>query len=224
MKGTALIAFRSWTSEGLRPLWFSGMVSREILQVAAAPPSDNLPQFVMRFDRFDELPPVELPEGYAPHTLTEKGEQEWIETLNATGELGAWDRARASEWLEGDHHVVPEGSYIVVFEGKPAATTCLVTPRQAGAPVEVGWVSVSPDHQGRGLGYQVTLAVLLYARGMGGGTPMDRRLAPARHQDVPQPRIRAGHGAREPSRTVAGRVREAGQRWTPLEARCLDLA
>ena len=121
----------------------------------------------MRFDRFDELPPVELPEGYALHTLTERGEQEWTETLNSTGELGVWDDARAREWLEGDHHVIPESSYLVVFEGSPVATTCLVTPRAEGAPVEVGWVSVAPDHQGMGLGYQVTLAVLLYARGMG---------------------------------------------------------
>ena len=121
----------------------------------------------MRLDRFAELPPVELPEGYALHTLTERGQQEWIETLNATGELGAWNDARAREWFAGDHHVIPDGSYMVVFEGRPVATTCLVTPRTAGAPVEVGWVSVSPDHQGRGLGYQVTLAVLLYARVMG---------------------------------------------------------
>ena len=121
----------------------------------------------MRFHRFDGLPPVELPEGYALHTLTERGEQEWIEALNSTGELGAWDDARARGWLEGDHRVIPEGSYIVVSEGRPVATTCLVTPRAAGAPVEVGWVSVSPDHQGLRLGYQVTLAVLLYAGDMG---------------------------------------------------------
>ncbi len=131
-------------------------------------PSNNLPQLVMRLDRFDALPQVELPEGYALHTLTERGEGEWVEALNATGELGEWDDARARGWLEGDHRVVvPEASYIAVSEGRPVATTCLVTPRQAGAPIEVGWVSVSPDHQGRGLGYQVTLAVLLHARELG---------------------------------------------------------
>ena len=135
--------------------------------MAPTPPSDKLPQLVMRFERFGELPPVELPEGYVLHTLAERGEREWIDALNSTGELGAWDDVRAREWMEGDHHVIPEGSYIVVSEGTPAATTCLVTPRAAGAPVEVGWVSVSPEHQGKGLGYQVTLAVLLHAREMG---------------------------------------------------------
>ena len=133
----------------------------------STPPSDKLPQLEMRFERFHELAPVELPAGYALHTLAERGEQEWIETLNSTGELGVWDDARAREWLEGDHHVVPEASYIVVSGGMPVATTCLVTPRAEGAPVEVGWVSVSPDHQGKGLGYQVMLAVLLDAREMG---------------------------------------------------------
>ena len=152
---------------GLRPVRFSGIVWREVQPVAAIPPSDILPQLVMRFDRFDALPQVELPEGYALHTLAERGEREWTEALNATGELGEWDDARARGWMEGDHRVIPDGSYMVVFEGRTVATTCLVTPRQAGAPVEVGWVSVSPDHQGRGLGYQVTLAVLLYAGEMG---------------------------------------------------------
>ena len=135
--------------------------------MSSTPPSDKLPQLEMRCDRFDELPPVDLPEGYTLHTLAERGEQEWIDLLNSTGELGVWDDARAREWLEGDHHVVPEASYIVVSEGAPVATTCFVTPRVEGAPAEVGWVSVSPDHQGKGLGYQVTLAVLLHAREMG---------------------------------------------------------
>ena len=215
--GTAPVDSRSPTGKGLRPAGFSGIVWREIQPMAPTPPSDKLPQLVMRCERFDALPPVELPEGYALHTLAERGEQEWIEALNSTGQLGEWDEARAREWLEGDHHVVPEASYIVVSEGTPVATTCLVTPRAEGAPVEVGWVSASPDHQGKGLGYQVTLAVLLHARDLGWSSARlwtdDWR--PPCNQDIPQPWIRAGHGPREPSRTVARRVREAGQRGSP---------
>ncbi len=129
----------------------------------------------MRFDRYDMLPGVELPVGYTLHTLAERGEDDWIEALNATGELGEWDRARAREWLEAappgssaaDRPVVPEGSFIIVFDGRAVATTCIVAPTESEPCAEVGWVSVSPDHQGRGLGFQAALAALLYAKRMG---------------------------------------------------------
>ena len=127
----------------------------------------KLPQLRMRFDRYDSLPGVKLPDGYALCTLAERGEDDWIEALNATGDLGCWDRARARDWLCRDRPVVPEGTFIIVFGGEPVATTCTVAPAPEEPRSETGWVSVSPDHQGKGLGYQVVLGALLYGKRIG---------------------------------------------------------
>ena len=125
------------------------------------------PQLRMRFNRFDSLPEVSLPEGYAMSTLDGMDEDDWMESLNATGELGEWDRERVREWLDGERHAVREGTFIITFEGRPVGTTCTVPPTSTEPRSELGWVSVSPAHQGQGLGYQVCIAVLHYAREMG---------------------------------------------------------
>ena len=127
----------------------------------------RLPQLRMQFDKFDSLPEVELPEGYRLTTLRETGVDDWIEALNATGELGHWDPDRVRTWLEGERHAIEAGTIIVTFDGRPVATTCTIPPTSTEPMSELGWVSVSPEHQGQGLGYQVCLAVLHFARKMG---------------------------------------------------------
>lgn len=116
----------------------------------------------MRCNRLDALPPVKLPPGYTLCTLLELDESYWIEALNATGQLGEWDRDKTRKELEGERHVIKEGTFIITFADRPAATTCTVDPVPDAVRLELGWVSVSPDHQGKGLGYQVCLAVMRY--------------------------------------------------------------
>ena len=127
----------------------------------------RLPQLRMRFDRFDSLPEVELPKGYRLTNLRDAGVGDWIEALNATEELGYWDPDRATTWLEGERHAVKAGTMIVTFDGGPVATTCIIPPTATEPWSELGWVSVSPEHQGQSLGYQVCLAVLHFAWEMG---------------------------------------------------------
>ena len=131
------------------------------------PQEPKLPQLRMRFDKFDSLPEVELPEGYRLTTLGETGVGDWIEALNATGQLGHWDPDRVTTWLAGERHAIEAGTIIVTFDGRPVATTCTIPPTPTEPRSELGWVSVSPEHQGQGLGYQVCLAVLHFARKMG---------------------------------------------------------
>ena len=87
--------------------------------------------------------------------------------LNATGQLGDWDADRADNWLSGERRAIPEGTFIVTFDGRPAATCCTIPPTSTERRAELGWLSVAPEHQGRGLGYQACLAVLHFARRMG---------------------------------------------------------
>ena len=125
------------------------------------------PQLRMRLHRFDSLATVELPPGYGMTTLREAGVDAWIAALNATGQLGDWDADRAGDWLAGERHAILEGTFIVTFDGRPAATCCTIPPTSTERRAELGWLSVAPEHQGRGLGYQVCLAVLHFARRMG---------------------------------------------------------
>ena len=127
----------------------------------------KLPQLRMRFDKFDSLPEIKLPEGYQLTTLRDTGSADWIEVLNATGQLGQWDHDRARIWLEGERHAIESGTIIITFEGRPVATTCTIPPTSTEPRSELGWLSVSPEHQGHRLGYQVCLAVLHFAREMG---------------------------------------------------------
>ena len=127
----------------------------------------ELPQLDMTFDRFHCLPQVTLPDGYRLATLQERSTDDWIQALNATGQLGEWNRDSAARWLQGERHAIAAGTYFIIFEERPIATACAIAPTPSEPRPEFGWVSVSPDHQGRGLGYQVSLAALLFIRELG---------------------------------------------------------
>ena len=153
----------------------------------------TLPQLRMTLDALDSLPPVALPTGYAMTTLRDAGVDAWIEALDATGQLGDWDADRAGDWLSGERHAIPEGTFIVTSDGRPAATCCTIPPTSTERRAELGWLSVSPEHQGRGLGRPgvpggVTLRA---ADGVHGDIPQHGRLETARGQDLPGPGVQA---------------------------------
>ena len=127
----------------------------------------KLPQLKMRCNRLDALPPVKLPPGYSLCTLLGRDEADWIDALNATGQLGEWDRHKARKWLEGERHVIKEGAFLITFADRPVATASTLDPAQGAEKLELGWVSASPDHQAKGLGYQVCLAVMHYTHNLG---------------------------------------------------------
>ena len=136
-------------------------------QTSPATPSPRLPQLRMQFRAFAALEPVSLPPGYRLATLAERDASEWIAVLNATGQLGAWDRARAERCLNDPRPVLPEGTYLIMHDDRAVATACTVLPTPAEPRCELGWVAVDPGDQGRGLGLQVCRAVLWYARRRG---------------------------------------------------------
>ena len=127
----------------------------------------KLPQLKMRCNWLDALPPVELPPSYSLSTLLERDEADWIDALNDTGQLGEWNREKARQWLEGERHVIKEGTFFITFADRPVATASTVDPGPGADRLELGWVSASPDHQAKGLGYQVCLAVMNYTHNLG---------------------------------------------------------
>ena len=87
--------------------------------------------------------------------------------LNANGQLGAWDAARAERCFTDPRPVLAAGTFLIMHRGRPVATACTVLPTPAEPRHELGWVAVDPAHQGMGLGLQVCAAVLQYARRRG---------------------------------------------------------
>ena len=131
---------------------------------STTPPGPRLPQLRMQFRAFAALQPVSLPPGYTLATLVEREVSEWGAVLHATGQLGAWDLARAERCLDDPRPVVPEGTYLILHRDRAVATACTVLPTPAEPRAELGWVAVAPAHQGHGLGLPVCRAVLWYAR------------------------------------------------------------
>ena len=121
----------------------------------------------MQFRAYASLQPVRLPPGYLLATLAERDAGEWAALLNANGELGAWDLARAERCLNDPRPVVPEGTCLVLHRDRAVATACTVLPTPAERRHELGWVAVHPDHRGRRLGLEVCRAALWYARRRG---------------------------------------------------------
>ena len=128
------------------------------------PPKPGLPQLKMQFRAYAALAPVRLPPGYSLATLAQPDADEWIAVLNATGQLGTWDHARAHTALTAERPVLADGTYLILRGERAVATACTIAPTAAEPRSELGWVAVAPAHQGHGLGLQVCSAVLWYAR------------------------------------------------------------
>lgn len=121
----------------------------------------KLPQLIMRFNKWNALAELRLPAGYQLHTLTLNDIDAYTALMNANTQLGSWTRERTAQlFSSGADKLVPEGSYFITFDGKPAATACTTTPKGGDPRYSVGWVAVAPGHEGKSLGYVVCLAVL----------------------------------------------------------------
>ena len=124
----------------------------------------DLPQLDMRCNKFDDLPEVVIPDGYVMDTFETRGVNDWIEVLNATNQLGEWDQEKAKTWIEGERSIIKQGTFFILFNDRPVASACTIPPGSEEKRPEIGWITVSPDHQGKKLGYQVTLAGLRFLK------------------------------------------------------------
>src|SRR5262249_41329227 len=106
--------------------------------------------------------------GYGLRTFRRGDEADWLAILQAS-DLGAWDRARLDDLLRGATADVPEaGIFFATAEDRPIGAACTrLHPGADGSIAELGWVAVSPEHRGHGLGLQVCRAVLGHIRDLG---------------------------------------------------------
>lgn len=123
-------------------------------------------QLKMILHGFENLPEIELPEGYGLRTYMPGDEAAWAEIMN-TG-IGKWDAREVRKELTDKEQFLPERLFFITHDGKPVASACawVLQPGES----EHGYlhmVCVLPEERGKQLGYLVTLAVLHYFRDHG---------------------------------------------------------
>ena len=116
----------------------------------------------------EDLPKLELPEGYGLRTYREGDEVQWANIISDS--FGGRERTAQDTQNEitGRDVFIPDGLYFVTHQNIPVGTACAW--RQSVDEKDVGYVhmvGVIRDHTGHKLGKWVSLAVLYYFRDNG---------------------------------------------------------
>lgn len=114
-------------------------------------------QLIMKKCGMENLPQINLPEGYTLRTYRPGDEKKWEEVTDKA--FGGVHR-----FLDSMKDAVtrfPDGIFFICHGEKIVATTAaLVTERDGRKMGYVHMVAADPEHNGRKLGYNVVLAVL----------------------------------------------------------------
>jgi mycothiol synthase len=139
---------------------------------------ERLPQLFMHRRTLDNLPPLEIPDGYSLRTFEPGDAEHWCAILNDTSGMGDWigpdavqrlltngpfgNMTKVSRDVGRDGLFEPTNLFFVIDpSGIPCATACAWTKQTAhGIVGELHMVSVKPGHRGKRLGNVVTVAVL----------------------------------------------------------------
>ena len=112
---------------------------------------------------YRDLPPLDLPAGYALRSYQEGDAEHWSNVVNSVSDLGNYDPVKAREFMMDKPQFDPEGLNFITFEGTPVATACAW--RAHAGEVGIGqlhMVAVDPGHRGKRLGTHVSAAVIRY--------------------------------------------------------------
>lgn len=116
-------------------------------------------QLFMRRPTLDGLPSLpDLPPGYAVRSYQEGDLEALAAVLRRAFDDETWTPDRVRGALVDASDVVRV--LVVDFNGAPVATASARLTLEHSGSGYVHWVAVDPAHQGRGLGYAVSLAVL----------------------------------------------------------------
>ncbi len=122
-------------------------------------------RFLMVRPDLEALPQLNLPEGYTLRTYVDGDEEAWCALME--GEIGTgWTLKKWRTDMAGQPQFDPQGLYFIEIEGRPVASACAWSlPDKYGPQTGVlHMVAVHPDHRGKRLGKEVSLAVLHFFR------------------------------------------------------------
>lgn len=118
----------------------------------------------MRRKSLEDLPELEVPDGFELRTFRLGDESRWATLM--TGAIGVWDEESTAQKFLGDPGVNPEGIFFLTSDDHYVATA---TDKQLPES-DIGYlhmVAVAPRYRGRGLGRCISLAALLHMRERG---------------------------------------------------------
>jgi len=124
------------------------------------PAEPSSPQLEMLRNNLDNLPEIEVPDGYALRTYRPGDEDAWCSIME--GNVGReWTPDKCRVKLTEDPRFSPESLFFATHEGKPVASACAWT-KLADESVtgEVHMVAALENHRGKRLGHLVNCAVL----------------------------------------------------------------
>jgi mycothiol synthase len=120
------------------------------------------PQLRMRRATLDDLPKIELPEGYSIRTSRDGDAIHWARIIRESFEDANCDESLFERRMVSDQDYLPERIFFVCApDGMPCGTASAYRSRNAGQDVgALHMVGVRPIHTGMRLGFAVSLAVL----------------------------------------------------------------
>lgn len=136
-------------------------------QVAIVSPMNNqpatpAPQLCMIRRRLDDLPVVELPEGYAIRTYRDGDGKHWAGILRESFKDDSFDEARFDREMKAHPAFRPDRIFFVCSsDGSPCGTASAYRQESFGNNTGyLHYVAVCPAHAGKRLGTAVSIAVL----------------------------------------------------------------
>lgn len=124
--------------------------------------------FTMIRPSLDDLPPVELPAGYALRTYRPGDDADWCRIMEGAIETG-WTNERFQKEMVAPEVFDPAGLFFITLGDEPVATACAwrLPERYGNETGVLHMVAVRPEERGQRLGRVVSLAVLHFFRAQG---------------------------------------------------------
>ena len=123
-------------------------------------PAETNPQLEMLRHNLDELPEIDIPDGYGLRTYLPGDEDAWCKIME--GNVGKeWTPEKCREKLTGDPRFNAKSLFFATSGEEPVASACAWTRLPDEQVIgEVHMVAALQDHRGKRLGHLVNTAVL----------------------------------------------------------------